>query len=67
MGANRESGQRVRGVGRLGGHATPRAQLALPLGTTAALLDALVELLVYPHPLAYDEPENRQRIVELTR
>jgi hypothetical protein len=33
---------RVRGAGRLERHAAARAQLALPLGTPAAVLDALV-------------------------
>ncbi len=34
---------RVRGAGRLDRHAPARPQLALPLGTAAAVLDALVE------------------------
>lgn len=34
---------RVRGAGRLERHAAPGTQLALPLGTAAALLDALVQ------------------------
>ncbi len=34
---------RVRGAGRLGRHAAPGAELALPVGTAAALLDTLVE------------------------
>jgi SRSO17 transposase len=35
--------QRVRGAGRLARHPAPRAELALPVGTAAALLEALVE------------------------
>lgn len=45
----------------------PEDLLQAPAYRVQQLENGLIEMLVYPHPLAYELPENRQRIIELTR
>lgn len=45
----------------------PEDLLQSPAYRVRQLENGLIEMLVYSHPLEYDLPENRQRIIELTR
>ncbi len=45
----------------------PEDLLQAPAYRVRQLENGLIEMLVYSHPLEYDLPENRQRIIELTR